>query len=243
MEQKPTLSHAISAIQQFEKRVSKESNIPLEKPTIQKLLSALTRVSETLREPICVGEEEFYVKRCGDNARFLEGNRKFVVKSHAVAVSEIENSDGDVFIVSLSAQPMTCVKGLHGYDDHLPVNALYLIDWYFEIYQKRQTVDHQAQSKNTLGSRQFYHLLRRQFFKFGEASLDTFDLQPAKVMREVAHAIFVEIQRRIDEVSIGDELSKKRVQRIVDLNIKRIADEIRMNGDEEKARWLYKHEY
>lgn len=243
MEQKPSLSHAISAIKQLKRQVSGASNTPLDSPTIQQLLSTLKMDSEIPREPICVGDESIYVKRCGDNARFLEGNRKFKVSSQAVAVSDIENSDGDVFTATISAHPMYCIQGLHGYDDHLPTHALYSIDWYFEIYQKIRTVDHWSVQKNSLGRRQFYHLMRRQFFKFGEASFDAIDLQPAKVLREVAFAIYSEIQNRIDEVSIGDEISKKRVQRIVDLNIKRIADEIRFNGEEEKAKWLNNYEY
>ena len=238
MEQKPTPNHAKSAIQQLEKLASEILNTPLEKKGINALLDALKRGNERPRDPICIGEEFFLNKKCGDNGRFVETTRKFKVQSHAVALSEIENADGDSFIVTISVQPMTCVKGHHLYDDHLPTDALYLIDWYFEIYQKRRTVSHQGEQKTTLGKRQFYHLLRRQFFKFGEAALDAFDLCPSKLMREVAFAIFTEIKNRIDEVSIGDEISKKRVQRIVDLNIKRIADEIRYNGGEEKAAWL-----
>lgn len=243
MEQKPTLSHVISALKQSANQGLSASSTPLGSPTIASLLKALSTENEKPREPICSGEEVLLTKICGDGTRFLKGKRLFKLQSHPVAVSEIANSDGDVFIASISAIPMFCTKGLHEYDDHLPNNALYLIDWYFEIYQKVRTVSLQGETKNTMGRRQFYHLLRRQFFKFGEAGLDAFDMQPPQVMRQIASDVYHEIKRRIDEVSIGDEISKKRVQRIVDLNIKRIADEIRMNGDEDKAMWLYKHEY
>lgn len=243
MEQKPTPNHVKSVIQQLGKLASETSNTPSEKKGINALLAALSRDNEGPREPIRVGEEFYLNKRCGDNGSFVETTRKFLVQSHAVAVSEFSNSDGDFFVATISAHPMTCQKGHHLYDDNLPANALYQIDWYFEIYQKRRTVSLQGEQKTTLGVRKFYHMLRRQSFKFGEASLDAFDLQPSRVMREVAFTIYSEIKNRIDEVSIGDEISKKRVQRIVDLNIKRIADEIRFNGDEENAKWLYKHEY
>lgn len=243
MEQKPTLSHVISALKQSAEQGLSASSTQLGSPTIASLLKALSTQNETPREPICAGEEVLVPKVCGDGTKFLKGRRLFKVQSHPVAVSEIENSDGDIFIASISALPMFCTKGLHEYDDHLPNNALYLIDWYFEIYQKVRTVSQRGEVKNSMGRRQFYHLLRRQFFKFGEAGLDAFDLQPSSVMRQIASDVYGEIKRRIDEVSIGDEISKKRVQRIVDLNIKRIADEIRMNGDEDKAKWLFKHEY
>ena len=243
MEQKPTQNHVKSALKQSAEQGLSASSTPLGSPTIASLLKALSTQNETPREPICAGEKVLVSKVCGDGTKFLKGRRLFKVQSHPVAVSEIENSDGDIFIASISALPMFCTKGLHEYDDHLPNNALYLIDWYFEIYQKVRTVSQRGEVKNSMGRRQFYHLLRRRFFKFGEAGLDAFDLQPSSVMRQIASDVYGEIKRRIDEVSIGDEISKKRVQRIVDLNIKRIADEIRMNGDEDKAKWLFKHEY